>query len=167
MRLVEMFGVECSNTVSKLLDLTKACDRIEQAPLFHILLPQGSHCPSTAEFTTDRPGQPMGVESSPLNPHSENDVNMPCEMEGQIVSSWVQDGHGNASTNIRYADVLVSFAASSDDLSYMLEVLAPEVAISGLLILTACLLEEPEFGSGCGKMVQIVHADSMHKYLGG
>lgn len=94
-------------------------------------------------------------------------------MEGQIVSSWVQDGHGNASTNIRYADVLVLFAASSDDLSYnsymlvMLEVLAPEVAISGLLILTACLLEEPEFGSGCGKMVQIVHADSMHKYLGG
>ena len=59
-------------------------------------------------------------------------------MEGQIVSSWgIQLGHGNRLINIRYADDLMLFATSSNDLIYMLETLIAELAACGLQLNSA------------------------------
>ena len=49
----------------------------------------------------------------------------------------VQLGHGTRLTNIRYADDLMMFATSSNDLIYMLEALIPELAASGLQLNSA------------------------------
>ena len=65
------------------------------------------------------------------------------------------------------------FATSSHDLIFMLETLIPELAACGLQlnsaktkILTTSPLNTSEFVDVCGEMVQVIHAESVHKYLG-
>jgi len=65
------------------------------------------------------------------------------------------------------------FVTSSNELIYMLETLIPELAACGLQlnsaktkILTTCPSESSEFVAVCGGMVQVIHAESVHKYLG-
>ena len=64
-------------------------------------------------------------------------------------------------------------ATSSKDLIYMLETLIPEFAACGLQlnsakakILTTSPLNTSEFVDVCGEMVQVIPAESVHKYLG-
>ena len=66
------------------------------------------------------------------------------------------------------------FATSSKDLIYMLETLIPELAVCGLQlnsaktkILTTSPLNTSEFVDVCGEMVQVIHAESVHKCLVG
>ena len=82
-------------------------------------------------------------------------------------------GHGNRLTYIRYADDLMLFATSSNDLIYMLETLIPEFAACGLQlnsaktkILTASPLDTCEFVDVFGELAQVIHAESVHKCLG-
>ena len=93
--------------------------------------------------------------------------------KAKLFHHGVQLGHGNRLTNIRYADDLMLFATSSNDLIYMLETLLPELAVCGLQLnpaktknLTTSPLDTSEFVDVCGGLVQVIHAESMHKYLG-
>ena len=93
--------------------------------------------------------------------------------KAKLVHHGVQLGHGSRLTNIRYADDLMLFATSSNDLIYMLETLIPELAACGLQlnsaktkILTTSPSESSEFVDVCGEMVQVIHAETVHKYLG-
>ena len=65
------------------------------------------------------------------------------------------------------------FATSSNDLIYMLEAPIPELAVCGLQlnsaktkILTTSPSESPEFVDVYGEMVQVIHAETVHKYFG-
>ena len=99
---------------------------------------------------------------------------MPCENgKPSLVHHGVQFGHGSRLTNIRYADDLMLFPTSSNDLIYMLEALIPQLAACGLQlnsakakILTTSPSESCEFVDVCGEMAQIIHAETVHKYLG-
>ena len=91
----------------------------------------------------------------------------------KLVHHGVQLGHGSRLTNIRYADDLMLLATSSNDLIYMLETLIPELAACRLQlnsaktkILTTSPSESSEFVDVCGEMVQVIHAETVHKYLG-
>ena len=95
------------------------------------------------------------------------------EWKAKLVHHGVQLGHGSRLTNIRYADDLMLHATSSNDLIYMLETLIPEVAACGLQLnsaktkmLTTSPSENSEFVDVCGEMVQVIHAETVHKYLG-
>ena len=57
--------------------------------------------------------------------------------KAKLLHHGVQLGHGNRLTNIRYADDLMLFATSSEDLIYMLETLIPELAACGLQLNSA------------------------------
>ena len=55
----------------------------------------------------------------------------------------------------------------------MLETLIPELAVCGLQLnsaktknLTTSPLNTSEFVDVCGEMLQVIHAESVHKYLG-
>ena len=68
---------------------------------------------------------------------------------------------------------LMLFATASNDLIYMLEALIPELAACGLQlnsaktkILTTSPSESSEFVDVCGEMAQVIHAETVHKYLG-
>ena len=72
--------------------------------------------------------------------------------KANLVHHGVHLGHGSRLTNIRYADDLMLFATSSNDLIYMLEALIPELAVCGLQpksakakILTTSPSESSEF----------------------
>ena len=76
-------------------------------------------------------------------------------------------------STIRYADDLMLFATSSNDLIYMLEALIPELAACGLQlnsakpkILPTSPAESYEYVDVCGEMIQVIHAETVHKYLG-
>ena len=84
-----------------------------------------------------------------------------------------QLGHCKRLTNIRYADDLMLFAMSSYDLIYVLPAMIPEFAVCGLQlssakakILTTSPLDSSEFVDVRGETVQVIHAGSVHKYLG-
>ena len=56
---------------------------------------------------------------------------------------------------------------------YMLETLVPEFAACGLNLnsakakkLTTSPLDSSEFVDVCGEMLQVIHAESVHQYLG-
>ena len=123
-------------------------------------------------FTRDRLVQCMGDVISPIlfNAGLEHAMR---KWKAKLFHHGVQLGHGNRLTNIRYADDLMLFATSSKDLIYMLETLIPELAACGLQlnsaktkILTTSPLNTSEFADVCGEMVQVIHAESVHKYLG-
>ena len=93
--------------------------------------------------------------------------------KAELVHHGVQLGHGSRLTNIRYVDHLMLFATSSKDLIYMLETLIPELAVYGLQlnlaktkILTTSPSESFEFVNVRGEMVQVIHAETVRKYLG-
>ena len=170
------------------LDLTKAFDRIEYSPLFDALLQQGvprSYCTLLWKLYKGQTGSVHGSERFTIERGvKQGDVISPIlfnaglehamrKWKAKLFHHGVQLGHGNRLTNIRYADDLMLFATSSKDLIYMLETLIPELAACGLQlnsaktkILTTSPLNTSEFVDVCGEMVQVIHAESVHKYLG-
>ena len=76
-------------------------------------------------------------------------------------------------TNIRYADDILLFAKSLEELVFMMESLVHESAHIGLQrsssktkIFTTQSLTKPLFVEVCGEMLQVVTGDQTHKYLG-
>ena len=170
------------------LDLTKAFDRIEYSPLFDALLQQGvprCYCTLLWKLYKGQTGSVHGSERFNIERGvKQGDVISPIlfnaglehamrKWKAKLVHHGVQLGHGSRLTNIRYADDLMLFATSSNDLIYMLEALIPELAACGLQlnsaktkILTTSPSESSEFVDVCGEMVQVIHAETVHKYLG-
>ena len=80
---------------------------------------------------------------------------------------------GERLTNMRYADDLIIYASSSDDLCIMLELLQNELALIGLHLnssktkaFTTENLQQPMFLDISGDLVQVLTGSESHKYLG-
>jgi len=136
-------------------------DRIEYSPLVDALLQQGvPHCYYTSLWKLYN-GQTGSVHGS----------------ERFNIEQGVKQGdvirHGSRLTNMRYVDDLMMFATFSNDLIYMLEALIPELVACGLQvnsattkILTTSPSESSECVDVCGEMVQVIHSETVRKYLG-
>ena len=170
------------------LRFDKAFDRIEYSPLFDALLQQGvprCYCTLLWKLYKGQTGSLHGSERFNIERGvKQGDVISPIlfnaglehamrKWKAKLVHHGVQLGHGSRLTNIRYADDLMLFATSSNDLIYMLEALIPELAACGLQlnsaktkILTTCPSESSEFVDVCGEMAQVIHAETVHKFLG-
>ena len=131
------------------LDLRKAFDRIEYTSLFTALREQGIDDDYLALLASVYAGQSGCVRGSPHFPITrgvnQGDIISPILFNAaleSVVRRWkmrigqcgVNDGIEEKLTNIRYADDLMIYANTIEDLRYMLEVLFDELGACGLQI---------------------------------
>ena len=82
-------------------------------------------------------------------------------------------GNGEYLTNLRYADDLMLYAKHWDELIFMMETVIVESSAVGLhlntsktKVLTTTALTGPMFLDVGGDMIEAVHGQETHKYLG-
>ncbi|OLP96509.1 Myosin-12 [Symbiodinium microadriaticum] len=133
------------------LDLRKAFDRIEHRSLFEAL---HDHVLSPALFNA-------GLELAL------------ARWKCKLSQHGLHAGGTERLTTIRYADDILLFAKSLEELVFMMESLVHELAHIGLQlsssktkIFTTQSLTTPLFVEACGEMVQVLTGDQTHKYLG-
>ena len=177
------------------LDLKKAFDRIEWSALFHALQVQNvpqEYCTLLAalydgqvgslgqngQFDITR-GVKQGDVLSPMlfNAGLEIAIRRWKQMlttEGVLIGAGCDD---NRLTNVRFADDLVLYANSAEELARMLDLLAEELAKVGLTlnakkskIFTTCSdhvnSDVPIFLDAAGDFIEVARAADLHKYLG-
>ena len=94
-------------------------------------------------------------------------------METKDGNRGIQIDVGERLTNMRYADDLIIYASSSDDLCFMLELLQNELALIGLNLnssktkaFTTENLQQPMFLDISGDLVQVLIGFESHKCIG-
>ena len=170
------------------LDLSKAFDRIEFRPLFQSLSDQGvgeeylkilssiyagqvGRLRGSRRFYIQR-GVKQGDVLSPLlfNAGLEAAVR---KWKLRVANSGILIDGGERLTNIRYADDLLIFATSGEELCRMTEILQEELASVGLQLnasktkaLTLEMSDIPRYFEVSGDFVEVVGPEKAHKYLG-
>ena len=91
----------------------------------------------------------------------------------KLTNEGLRLGQDTRLTNLRYADDLMIFATSREELVSMVEMLVQELSLIGLQlngtktkVLTTSTLQEPSYVEICGTMVAILHGGMTHKYFG-
>ena len=170
------------------LDLTKAFDRVEYGPLFEALLEQGvpkPYCALLWKLYQNQSGKlQQGHGFSIQRGVRQGDVISPILFNAVLESAmrkWKRKllaSHGlviagEKITNIRYADDLMLYARSLQDLKDMTELLITELGAMGLQlnasktkILTTASGSRPMHVELAGDSVEILSGRSKHKYLG-
>ena len=170
------------------LDLSKAFDRIEFQPLFRSLADQGvreEYLKILVSIYTGQTGRLRGSEGFGIQRGvKQGDVLSPLLFNAGLeaaVRNWklrtlgcgIVVDEGERLTNIRYADDLLVFATSADELCRMTEILQEELARVGLQLnssktkaLTLEMSDSPRFLDVYGEFVQVLGPCDFHKYLG-
>ena len=170
------------------LDLRKAFDRIEYGSLFAALEFQGVHRSYLSLLALMYHGQTGSVQGSrPFNIRrgvKQGDIISPMLFNAGLelaIRNWksrlTHEGlaldQAERLTNIRYADDLIIYAKSWEELSVMVELLSEELAAVGLDLnagktkfLTTDTLDTPLFIDVADGMVEVLHGDAVHKHLG-
>ena len=169
------------------LDLKKAFDRVEYPALFEALRTQGvssgylallaemyrgqsGHLREAEDFKIGR-GVKQGDVISPLlfNAALESAIR---RWKEKVSNNGVPVGDQQVLTNIRYADDLMIYATSWQELVRMLEALVQELAAIGLhlnskksKILTTSS-QGPTMIEVAGELVEVLDGQVSHKYLG-
>ena len=91
----------------------------------------------------------------------------------KLTNEGLRLGQDTRLTNLRYADDLMTFATSHEELVFMVETLAQALSLIGLQlngtktkVLTTSTSKEASHVEICGTMVAILHGEMTHKYLG-
>ena len=91
----------------------------------------------------------------------------------KLTNEGLRLGQDTRLTNLRYADDIMIFATSREELVSMVEMLVQELSLIGLQlngtktkVLTTSTLQETSYVEICGTMVAILHGGMTHKYLG-
>lgn len=169
------------------LDLKKAFDRVEYPALFEALRAQGvpseylallaemyrgqsGHLREAEDFQIGR-GVKQGDVISPLLFNAALESAMRSWKE-KVSNKGVPVGNQHILTNIRYADDLMIYATSSEELVQMLEALVQELQAIGLhlnskksKILTTSS-QGPMMIEVAGELVEVLYGQVAHKYLG-
>jgi len=169
------------------LDLKKAFDRIEYPALFEALRQQGieeHYIALLAAMYSEQTGRVLG--STPFNIErgvKQGDVISPMLFSAGLelaLSRWKATLAGRGLdigqerlSNIRYADDLLIYASSNDDLCFMVDSLCIELRRIGLSlnasktrIFTTTPVACPFFIELDSEMVQVVIGNEAHMYLG-
>ena len=170
------------------LDLRKAFDKVEHGALFAALTAQGIRdgyldllmamyqdqtgaVPGSENFSIQR-GVRQGDVLSPLlfNAVLEHAMR---KWKLKLTNEGLRLGQDTRLTNLRYADDLMIFATSREELVFMVETLAEELSLIGLQlngtktkVLTTSTSQEASHVEICGTMVAILQGEMTHKYLG-
>ena len=170
------------------LDMRKAFDRIEFVPLFHALREQGvpeSHIALLTSLYTNQVGSVNGSQYFKINRGVK---------QGDVISAMLFNAglecafrrwkirlhdHGillasdiERLSNLRYADDMMIFAKSAEELVQMMEWLVEELSFIGLELNTSktkvlCTLNNVEdFLDIGGNFVEVLSGNKCHKYLG-
>ena len=169
------------------LDLKKAFDRIEYSSLFDALQSQGVSRPYLtllAALYCNQTGDVTGKTFPIQRGVKQGDVISPLLFNAGLehaMRKWklrlqhrgFDLGNGEYLTNLRYADDLMLYAKHWDELIFMMETLIVELSAVGLhlntsktKILTTTALTGPMFLDVGGDMIEVVHGQETHKYLG-
>ena len=179
----EIFGMECSDMVCK-ARLDEGVLIASSTALFFVRCPtlllhfvvgnlfckgQTGSVHGSERFNIER-GERQGDVISP-NLFNAGLEHARRKWKAKLVHHGVQLGHGSRLTNIRYADDLMLFATFSNDLIYMLEIWFRKRVVCNWTrrkqkILTTSPSESSEFVDVCEEMVRVIHAETVHKYLG-
>ncbi|CAE8585202.1 unnamed protein product [Polarella glacialis] len=171
------------------LDLRKAFDRIRYDALFDALRGQGvddHHLALVAALYSHQTGSILGSNdvfdiergvkqgdiASPLFFNAGLELAL-GRWKARLSDHGVALDTGERLTNIRYADDLMLYATSLDQLCQMMTLLSEELSRVGLdlnmtktKILTTCKLEEVLYVDLAGGMVEVLFEEASHKYLG-
>ena len=170
------------------LDLRKAFDKVEHGALFAALSAQGiedGYLDLLMEMYQDQTGAVPGSEKFSIQRGvRQGDVLSPLLFNAVLedaIRKWklkltnegLRLGQDTRLTNLRYADDLMIFATSREELVSMVEMLVQELSLIGLQlngtktkVLTTSTLQEASYVEICGTMVAILHGGMTHKYLG-
>ena len=177
------------------LDLQKAFDRVEWAPLTEALTLQGvpsEYCSLIAVLYRNQVGSLRGADSFEITRGvRQGDVLSPLLFNAaleQCMRRWKQglsdhgikvsnDNGAQRLTNVRFADDLIIYANSLDELTAMVEALVQELGRAGLSLNSRkskiftldeayCSTAAPLFVDIADGMVEVVRGDDAHKYLG-
>ena len=169
------------------LDLKKAFDRIEYSSLFGALQSQGVSRPYLkllAALYCNQTGDVNGKTFPIQRGVKQGDVISPLLFNAGLehaMRKWKHRlqhcgfdlGNGEILTNVRYADDLMLYAKHCDELVFMMELLIEELSAVGLhlntsktKILTTTALADRMFLDVGGDMIEVVHGQETHKYLG-
>ena len=170
------------------LDLRKAFDRIGHRSLFEALHDQGvpqCYISLLSALYRSQTGQVQAGRKFPIQRGvKQGDVLSPALFNAGLelaLARWkcklsqhgLRVGGTERLTNIRYADDILLFAKSLEELVFMMESLVHELAHIGLQlsssktkIFTTQSLTTPLFVEVCEEMVQVLTGDQTHKYLG-
>ena len=170
------------------LDLRKAFDKIEHRSLFEALHAQGVPQCYISLLTTlyrSQTGQVQaGRKFSIQRGVKQGDVLSPALFNAGLelaLARWkcnlsshgLHVGGTERLTNIRYADDILLYAKSLEELVFMMEWLVHELTKVGLQlssaktkIFTTQALTKPLFVEVGGEMVEVLMCDQTHKYLG-
>ena len=169
-------------------DLRKAFDKVAHGALFAALTAQGiedAYLDLLMEMYPDQTGAVPGSEKFSIQRGvRQRDVLSPFLFNAVLedaIRKWklkltnegLRLGQDTRLTNLRYADDLMIFATSREELVSMVEMLVQELSLIGLQlngtktkVLTTSTLQEPSYVEICGTMVAILHGGMTHKYLG-
>ncbi len=170
------------------LDLRKAFDRIEYAPLFEALRAQGveqKYIALLAQIYSEQDGRINGAPVFQIQRGvKQGDVISPLLFNAGLelaISRWkrslgdrgLQVGSNELLTNVRYADDLMLYATSWQELCNMIESLISELSRVGLQLNTAKTkiftnsdLQKPLYTDIAGGMVEVLVDTRTHMYLG-
>ena len=173
------------------VDLTKALDRVEHAALFEALRRQGLRESYVALVSEMYDGQVGGLRGSKQfvikRGVRQGDVLSPLLFNSALEDAvarwkrrlarhgWQLDADDSAErlTNVRFADDLMLYAKSEQELIYMLDTLQEELAASGLQlnpdktkVLTTAAPPLPNFLATAAGEVEVLLGEKTHKYLG-
>ena len=170
------------------LDLRKAFDKVEHGALFAALTAQGiedGYLDLLMEMYQDQTGAVPGSEKFSIQRGvRQGDVLSPLlfnavledairKWKRKLTNEGLRLGQDTRLPNLRYADDLMIFATSREELVSMVEMLVQELSLIGLQlngtntkVLTTSTLQEASYVEICGTMVAILHGGMTHKYLG-
>ena len=170
------------------LDLSKAFDRIEYQPLFVALREQGlceDYIALLSSIYMDQRGQVKDSRTFDVQRGvKQGDVLSPLlfnaglesalrKWKGRIAGCGLLIDAGERLTNIRYADDIMVFAATAEELIWMTEILKDELLKVGLQmnaaktkVITSECADSPRFLDVAGEFVDVLSAADTHKYLG-
>ena len=176
------FDVWCAS-----LDLKKAFDRIEFKPLFEALRCQGlPDCYISLLQTLYRSQSGSVKKGSPFDVErgvKQGDVMSPAlfnaglehafrQWKQRLMEHGLDVGAVERLTNIRYADDIMIYAKSWQELVYMIECLVQELGKIGLhlnasksRIITTAHIDGPMYINVSDDMVEVLTAGDVHKYL--
>jgi len=169
------------------LDLRKAFDRVEYPALFEALQAQGvppAYLALLAEMYRGQSGHLREAEDFQIGRGvKQGDIISPllfnaaleCAMrrwKDKIGTDGLPVGERNVLTNIRYADDLMIYATSWEELVRMLEALVEELQAIGLHLnqkkskIFTTSSRKPTMIEVAGEFVEVLDGQAAHKYLG-
>ena len=169
------------------LDLKKAFDRIEYSSLFGALQSKGVPRPYLkflAALYCNQTGDVNGKTFPIQRGVKQGDVISPLLFNAGLehaMRKWklrlqhcgFDLGNGEILTNVRYADDLMLYAKHCDELVFMMGIVIEELSSVGLhlntsktKILTTTASTDRMFLDVGGDMIEVVHGQERHKYLG-